>query len=117
MRRQQPVMLTEFGGISFHPAAGQNWMGYATVGSEADYLAILRDLFGAIYASSELAGFCYTQITDTQQERNGLYDENRKPKLPVAALRDIIWQPSSAIPTEHLDIARRKAIQLSKGEL
>lgn len=115
--RQQPVMLTEFGGISFHPAAGQNWMGYATVGSEADYLAILRDLFGAIYASSELAGFCYTQITDTQQERNGLYDENRKPKLPVAALRDIIWQPSSAIPTEHLDIARRKAIQLSKGEL
>ncbi len=115
--REQPVMLTEFGGISFHPAAGQNWMGYATVGSEADYLAILRDLFGAIYASSELAGFCYTQITDTQQERNGLYDENRKPKLPVAALRDIIWQPSSAIPTEHLDIARRKAIQLSKGEL
>jgi beta-galactosidase/beta-glucuronidase len=114
--RQQPVMLTEFGGISFHPAAGQNWMGYATVGSEEDYLAILRDLFGAIYASSELAGFCYTQITDTQQERNGLYDENRKPKLPVAALRDIIWQPSSAIPTEHLDIARRKAIQLSKGE-
>lgn len=114
--RQQPVMLTEFGGISFHPAAGQNWMGYATVGSEADYLAILRDLFDAIYASSELAGFCYTQITDTQQERNGLYDENRKPKLPVAALRDIIWQPSSAIPTEHLDIARRKAIQLSKGE-
>lgn len=115
--RDQPVMLTEFGGISYHPAAGQNWMGYATVATDEEYLAILRDLFAAIYASPVLAGFCYTQITDTQQEKNGLYDENRRPKLPVAALRDIIWQPSHATPTEYLDIARRKAIQLSQGEV
>ena len=113
--RDQPVMLTEFGGISFHPAAGQNWMGYATVGSEEEYLGILRDLFSAIYASPELSGFCYTQITDTQQEKNGLYDEHRNPKLPVDALREIIWQPSNAVPTEYLDIARRKAIELSKA--
>ncbi len=115
--RDQPVMLTEFGGISYHPAAGQNWMGYATVGSDEEYLGILRDLFAAIYKSPELAGFCYTQITDTQQEKNGLYDENRQPKLPVAAMRDIIWQPSQSVPTEFLDIARRKAIQLSQGEV
>jgi beta-galactosidase/beta-glucuronidase len=113
--REQPVMLTEFGGISFHPAAGQNWMGYATVATDEEYLGILRDLFAAIYASPELAGFCYTQITDTQQEKNGLYDEHRNPKLPVDRLREIIWQPSNAVPTEYLDIARRKAIELSKG--
>ncbi|HEY9010311.1 MAG TPA: sugar-binding domain-containing protein [Devosia sp.] len=113
--RGQPVMLTEFGGISFHPAAGDNWMGYATVATEDEYLAILRDLFGAIYQSPELAGFCYTQLTDTQQEKNGLYDEHRNPKLPVEALREIIWQPSNAVPTEYLDIARRKAIEMSKG--
>lgn len=114
--RGQPVMLTEFGGISFHPAAGDNWMGYATVGTEEEYLHILGALFGAIYESTELAGFCYTQLTDTQQEKNGLYDENRRPKLPVAALRDIIWQPSQAVPTEFLDIARRKAMQLAKAD-
>lgn len=113
--RNQPVMLTEFGGISFHPSAGDNWMGYATVATEEEYLGILRDLFAAIYQSPELSGFCYTQITDTQQEKNGLYDENRQPKLPVAALREIIWQPSNAVPTEYLDIARRKAIELAKG--
>ena len=112
-RRGQPVMLTEFGGISFHPAKGENWMGYATVETEAQYLKILEDLFGAIYRSTELAGFCYTQITDTQQEKNGLYDENRKPKLPVDKLRQIIWQPSDAVPTEYLDIARRKALATS----
>lgn len=113
--RGQPVMLTEFGGISYHPAAGDNWMGYATVGSDDEYLHILRALFGAIYESPELAGFCYTQLTDTQQEKNGLYDEHRKPKLPVAALREIIWQPSHAVPNEFLDIARRKAMELAKG--
>ena len=83
--------------------------------TEDEYLAILRDLFAAIYQSPELSGFCYTQLTDTQQEKNGLYDENRQPKLPVAALRDIIWQPSNAVPTEYLDIARRKAMDLAKG--
>ena len=32
-------------------------MGYATVGSEDEYLAILRDLFAAIYASPEMPAF------------------------------------------------------------
>jgi regulator of replication initiation timing len=71
---------------------------------------MVEALFDAIHESPELAGFCYTQITDTLQEKNGLYDENRKPKLPVERLRDIITRPSRAIPTEALDAARRKAI-------
>ena len=36
------------------------------------------------------AGFCYTQLTDTLQEANGLLDERRPPKLPVELLRSII---------------------------
>jgi beta-galactosidase/beta-glucuronidase len=107
--RGQPVMLTEFGGISFRPETGQKWFGYATVTSEAEYLDLVRQLFDAIHDSPELAGYCYTQLTDTLQERNGLVDENRVPKLDVAVLRDIIWRPSNAVPTEHLDIARDKA--------
>jgi beta-galactosidase/beta-glucuronidase len=115
--RGQPVMLTEFGGISFHPSEGEPWMGYATVTTPDEYLKILEELFGAIYESPDLAGFCYTQITDTQQEKNGLYDENRRPKLPVDKLRDIIWRPSRAVPTEFLDIARQKALRTSHGQV
>jgi hypothetical protein len=37
-----------------------------------------------------LAGFCYTQLTDTMQEANGLLDEDRRPQLPVERLRRII---------------------------
>ena len=64
-----------------------------------------------------ITGFCYTQITDTLQETNGLYDENRKPKLPIDRLRDIIMQPSRSIPTEALDIARQKALRISFGQV
>ncbi len=107
--RRHPVMLTEFGGISYRPESGQRWFGYATVTSEGEYLDLVKQLFDAIHDSPELAGYCYTQLTDTLQERNGLLDENRQPKLPVEVLREIIWRPSNAIPTEHLDIARDKA--------
>ena len=109
--RGQPVMLTEFGGLSFHPASGEPWFGYATASSEEEYLAMVEGLFDAIHNSPELAGFCYTQITDTLQEKNGLYNERREPKLPVDKLHDIITRPSKSIPTEALDAARRKAMQ------
>ena len=112
-RRGQPIMLTEFGGLSMHPKTGKAWFGYATAQSDDEYLAMMQQLFEAIYASEEISGFCYTQLTDTQQETNGLYDENREPKLPVERLRDIIWQPSTSIPIEALDIARQKALRTS----
>jgi beta-galactosidase/beta-glucuronidase len=116
-RRGQPVMLTEFGGLSIHPKKGKAWFGYATAETDEEYLAMMKSLFDAIYESPDLAGFCYTQITDTQQETNGLYDENRKPKLDPEKLRDIIWQPSKAIPTEALDIARQKALRVAFGQV
>jgi hypothetical protein len=115
-RRGQPIMLTEFGGLSFHPATGEPWFGYATASTADEYLAMVEGLFDAIHASPELAGFCYTQITDTLQEKNGLLNDKREPKLPADKLRDIITRPSAAIPTEALDAARRKAIATSVGK-
>ena len=113
--REQPFMLTEFGGLSIHPREGKAWFGYATAQTDDEYLSMMKSLFDALYASSDVAGYCYTQLTDTQQETNGLYDENRKPKLPVEKLRDIIMQPSRSVPTEALDIARQRALRTSSG--
>jgi hypothetical protein len=36
-----------------------------------------------------LAGFCYTQLTDIEQEINGLLTYDRKPKVPVEAIAAI----------------------------
>lgn len=115
-RRGQPVMLTEFGGLSMHPKSGKAWFGYATAETDEQYLAMMQALFDAIYACPDIAGFCYTQLTDTQQETNGLYDEDRRPKLPLDRLRDIIWQPSAAVPIDALDVARQKALRASAGQ-
>ncbi len=88
---QKPVMLTEFGGIRYTGAhAGPGSWGYSSASSAEDFAGRLSGLMDAVRASHFLAGFCYTQLTDTQQEANGLCDENRVPKLPIDVLARIV---------------------------
>jgi hypothetical protein len=93
--RGQPLMLTEFGGVRYTPRppdevpVERTW-GYSTAEDAEDFARRLEDLLSAVHASPVLAGFCYTQLTDTLQEANGLLDEHRRPKLPVERLRRII---------------------------
>lgn len=85
-----PVVLSEFGGVSFTPDEGSGAWGYRLVASPADLDRQLAGLFGALHAGTALAGWVYTQLTDTVQETNGLTDENRVPKLPAARIREIV---------------------------
>ncbi|WP_306319606.1 MULTISPECIES: glycoside hydrolase family 2 protein [unclassified Streptomyces] len=85
----QPVVLSEFGGATFEPAEGAEWFGYDTVATDKEFAERLSSLVGAA-VDSGLAGFCYTQFTDTEQEVNGLLTAGREPKLPVPELRAIL---------------------------
>jgi Glycosyl hydrolases family 2, TIM barrel domain/Glycosyl hydrolases family 2 len=82
-----PLMITEFGGISF---AGADSWGYSVVTSDAEFAKAVGSLFAAVLSSPVVAGFCYTQLTDTLQESNGLLRSDRSPKLPIEALRAMI---------------------------
>lgn len=84
------VMLTEFGGITFKPEEGTPWFGYGTVNSDEEFLAQLEDQIRGVLACKTIAGFCYTQLTDTQQETNGLLTADRQPKMDITALKRII---------------------------
>ncbi len=90
-----PVMLTEFGGVRYEPDAdrlsvdGVGW-GYSTARDAADFARRVADLYEAVRASPVLVGSCWTQLTDTAQEANGLLRADRTSKIPVAALRAII---------------------------
>lgn len=106
-RKGQPVVITEFGGLSYAPDLGHGWPGYGTVSSSDEMMEGFTRIVSALLESTELAGFCYTQLTDTLQERNGLLDEKRVPKLPVEQVRAVLTQPSRAIPAEILDASRR----------
>lgn len=85
----KPVMVTEYGGVAFAPNSGENWFGYGKVGSEEEYLAQYKALTDALSESDYICGFCYTQLTDTEQETNGLLNEKREPKVPLDKLRAI----------------------------
>jgi beta-galactosidase/beta-glucuronidase len=78
---EQPIMLTEFGGISLSrdPEA---W-GYSTVNSPREFEKNYTQLLSAVNALNLLAGFCYTQFADTYQEANGLLYADRTPKFPL----------------------------------
>jgi beta-galactosidase/beta-glucuronidase len=99
-RAGQPVMLTEWGGISYAPDPGQPWFGYGTVSDAEGFLAKYAELITAILDSPTIAGFCYTQLTDTEQETNGLLKADRTPKLDPEALRALTARASAAIPGE-----------------
>jgi hypothetical protein len=98
----QPIMLTEWGGISYAPAPGTPWFGYGTVRSAEEFLAKYAELMGAILDSPAIAGHCYTQLTDTEQETNGLLAADRAHKLDPAAVRAVTRRAAQAIPGEVL---------------
>jgi beta-galactosidase/beta-glucuronidase len=85
-----PVLLSEFGGVSYAPGAAEGSWGYSEARSPEDLEARLADLLGAVRASTVLRGYCYTQLTDTGLETNGLCDSRRNPKLPAETIRRIM---------------------------
>jgi hypothetical protein len=95
---EEPVMLTEFGGITYRPDSDEFWNGYGAVEDPAELLARYDELLSALQASPVLAGFCYTQLTDTAQERNGLLYADRSPKVPPAELAAINRRATASVP-------------------
>lgn len=83
----QPIIISEYGGIAFNSEKG--W-GYGNqVKSEEEFLQRYESITQAIKDTPYISGFCYTQITDVQQEVNGLLTENREPKVELNKIRAI----------------------------
>lgn len=104
-----PFVLTEFGGISHRPRPGTTWFGYGTVSDTGGFEEKYRELIQAVLDCSPLAGFCYTQLTDTAQETNGLVTEWRQFKIDPAIIRDINREPSVAVPGDIVGHLRRRS--------
>ena len=103
----QPVMLTEFGGINFATDPDRPHWGYSSAHDAGSFLAAYDEIVSAVLDSTDLAGFCYTQLTDTMQETNGLLTENREPKVDIAAIHAINTRPSRSMPGETVRAAQK----------
>lgn len=89
--RGQPIVISEFGGIAFRSEEG--W-GYGNqVDSEEAFLERFRSITQAIKDVNYICGYCYTQVSDVQQEVNGLVTEAREPKVPLDKIREINLAP------------------------
>ena len=86
--RGQPIILSEFGGASLSSSEG--W-GYGDKRKDIeDYVNQLKSIFSAVRKLDYLSGYCYTQLTDVEQETNGLFYIDRTPKIPLEQMREII---------------------------
>ena len=96
----QPYLIDEFGGIKWDPATqadatsgeGQNpvsW-GYGEApASLEEFYRRLEGLVRAVTAHDHICGWCYTQLTDVEQERNGIYCYDRTEKFDMERMRRI----------------------------
>jgi beta-galactosidase/beta-glucuronidase len=99
----QPYFISEFGGIWWDPGAAgaggddrrESW-GYGNrVRDEAEFQRRFAGLTAALLADPNMFGYCYTQLTDVMQERNGIYRFDRSHKLDVAAVRRAQLRPAA----------------------
>ena len=82
-----PVLITEMGGVKLVNDDG--WGYNQAMSDEEGMLRYLRSVMRAVRSHRQIRGFCYTQLTDVQQETNGLLDAARKPKVAFEELQKI----------------------------
>lgn len=87
--RGQPIIISEFGGIAFSGGGEGDW-GYGnTVSTQEEFLARFDKITTAIKRLPYVVGYCYTQVSDVQQEINGLLDARHEYKLPPEKIKEV----------------------------
>ncbi len=85
-----PVFLSEYGGIRWSEEERDGW-GYGDAPkSKEEFLERFRGLTDVLLDHPRMFGLCYTQLTDIEQERNGLYTYDRRPKFDPALIRSVL---------------------------
>ena len=86
--RKLPFFLSEYGGIRW--TEDQAGWGYGQAPQSAEeFLNRLKGLTDVLLDNPHIMGLCYTQLTDVEQEQNGLYTYDRKPKFDPALIYPI----------------------------
>jgi len=84
-----PILLTECGGVGFGRYSDSDFSYGELPQTEQELEESIRQIANMIDAADPLQGFVWTQLTDIQQEINGLLYFDRQPKLPLSTLRQI----------------------------
>jgi len=90
----QPVFVSEYGGIRW--TEEESGWGYGQgPKTEEEFIARYKGLTETLLNNPDHFAFCYTQLTDVEQEQNGLYTYDRRPKFDPAIIRAINSQKAA----------------------
>lgn len=90
-----PIFVSEYGGIAWVVENDESGWGYgASVKSEQEYFARLEGLTDILLSHPRIWGFCYTQLTDVEQEQNGVLNYDRKFKFDPLKYHRIFTKPA-----------------------
>ncbi len=73
----QPIIISEYGGFGYYRAG------------RGSPLEDFEEYTRLIKSKPHIKGYCYTQLYDTYQEKNGLLEISRRAKFPVEKIRSI----------------------------
>ena len=91
----QPYINDEFGGFLYLPPKltgrfADNTWGYhgIEIKSDEQFHDMIAEQVRYMVDLPQCCGFCYTQLTDIEQEQNGVFTYDRVPKIPLEMLKD-----------------------------
>jgi hypothetical protein len=88
----QPYFVDEYGGIKWVVGAqfAENTWGYGEGPKTVDeFYRRLEGLTDVLLGFDHISGYCYTQLTDVEQEQNGIYNYDRTSKFDMAKIKAI----------------------------
>ena len=102
----QPYFCSEFGGIKWCPETlklncrNTSWGYGEPPKTEEEFYERFEQLCKVLLDNPEMFGYCYTQLIDTYQEKNGLYYFDRRPKFDLDKIRQAQQIPAAIEKTD-----------------
>jgi hypothetical protein len=87
------IFVSEYGGIGW-VEEGDGWGYGASVKTKEEFLERLEGLTAVLRENPDVCGFCYTQLYDVEQEKNGILTYERKFKFDKEKISAIFSAPS-----------------------
>ncbi|MBN1556004.1 MAG: beta-galactosidase [Phycisphaerae bacterium] len=86
----KPYFNSECGGIWWNPRSeGGDWGYGSRPAGEEEFVTRFRETIRIHNTTPNLAGWCYTQLYDIEQETNGLYYYDREPKFSPEVMKKL----------------------------
>ena len=90
----KPIFVSEYGGIRWVDGNEDGWGYGVSVKTKEEFLERFEGLTDVLLDNKDIFACCYTQLTDVEQEQNGLLTYERDFKFPPETISSILSKKS-----------------------